>query len=85
LELGASSFLFFFFGAGIIGDYVILKILYKKKTKTGDSWILKKIEKKKSKPEFICKIMENSNISTCKNIIVRKSSKRNQNPFKILL
>ncbi len=28
---------------------------------------------------------ENSNISTCNNIIFKESSKRNQNPFKILL
>jgi len=31
------------------------------------------------------RIYENSNISPCKNIIFWKSSKRNQNPFKILL
>jgi hypothetical protein len=30
-------------------------------------------------------LWKNSNISPCKNIIFKKSSKRNQNPSKILL
>jgi hypothetical protein len=73
-------FFFLFFLAGIIGDYVILKILLKK-TKTGYYWILKNLEKKE---------IQNQNLfskswKTCKNIIFRKFSKRNQNPFKILL